>query len=173
MGSPEANPLGPFNYDSGVSVVLFWHTFLTRIPLWPTVVDQQHRELLWEEIIGLLKKMGHQGGGKKQPTSHFFFHYFLVPKWDGGLTSNLGPQGSKQIYSAPDSSKGTRGNKQKQLVCHFQGFLLPDTYLGMLLAVSDVSVRRPTNSESSPLTSPWPLCHSQGVWTQSWHPFFT
>lgn len=111
------------------------------------------------------QKRGHQGG-----------YYFLNPKWDGGLRPILDLRVLNkylrplkcQMLTVPRVQEAiNKGNWFATL----KGFLLPDTYLGMLLAVSDVSVRRPTNSESSPSTLPWPLGHSQGVWTQSWHPY--
>lgn len=103
------------------------HTFLTRVSLSPTVVDPQNREVFWEEI-----RLPKKGRWKKATDKPFF----SVP--------NLGPQRSKQTSSAPimqnaDSSKGL------------------GMYLGMLLAVSDVSVRRRDLQIQSP-----PLRHRLG-----------
>lgn len=117
---------------------------------------------MWEEIIGLLKKWA-----IKATEKLFFLSLFPHTQMRWGLTSNLGPQGSKRISLAPemqnaDSSKGTRGNKQRRLDCHSQsqGCLLPDTYLGMLLAVSDVSFSKTYKIRVLPFDialAPWPF----------------
>lgn len=82
--SPEAKPLNPLKYGSGILLEDFPGTSSDKgsLSLWSTVVDPQHRKMLQAEIIGLLRK---GVPSRRWEQDKYVSHYFLIPKQDRGL----------------------------------------------------------------------------------------